>query len=259
MAKKYYAVVRGREGSGIYRDWPTTEKNVKGISGVKFKSFADEASAVDFILEKGIAGEAIRRFQVDGDQAEAPVRKPAGKPAGSPAGSSARRRVEGAEKAFVMPVRQGEAHTAAGMSPSGTMTAYVDGSFRQGYSVYGYGVVILAGGEILETFSGYGSRPEYVTMRNVAGEVLGAVKAMEYAMAKGAAELILYFDYQGIESWARGTWKRNNDLTRGYHEYVRQTERRMKLTFRKVKGHSGDRFNDLADELAKAAVMSSEN
>lgn len=138
------------------------------------------------------------------------------------------------------------------------MVAYVDGSFRQGYAVYGYGVVIVCAGEVVETMSGFGARPEYVSMRNVAGEVLGAVKAMEYALAKGAHKLVLYFDYQGIESWATGTWKRNNDLTRGYFEFVRDLRGRLELSFRKVKGHSGDRFNELADELAKAAVESSD-
>lgn len=250
MAKKYYAVVKGREGSGIYRDWPRTEANVRGVSGVKYKSFADEAGAIQFILDQGIARQEIRFFQEMG---------PAAKDVQKPSGQAARRPAPGGPgvlpEAFAR--LKGQAEEPLSTGRGGVMTAYVDGSFRQGYSVYGYGVVIVAGGEILKTFSGAGARPEYVRMRNVAGEVLGAVKAMEYALAQGAKELILHFDYQGIESWARGTWKRNNDLTRGYHEYVRQTEQRMKLTFRKVKGHSGDRFNDLADELAKAAVVAS--
>ena len=254
MAKKYYAVVRGKEGSGIYLDWPRTEENVKGISGVKYKSFPDEGSAREFIMAQGIPGESIQLLQspdqYDKQAAVSSSKTPAAGRKVAPSHSEAK-------AGFFDPRKREESILSEGIKPGGSLTAYVDGSFRQGYSVYGYGVVIVTGGDILETFSGFGSRPEYVSMRNVAGEVLGAVKAMEYAMAKGASELILHFDYQGIESWATGTWKRNNDLTRGYHQYVRDAGKHLKIRFRKVKGHSGDRFNDLADELAKAAVVSS--
>jgi ribonuclease HI len=87
----------------------------------------------------------------------------------------------------------------------------------------------------------------------VAGEVLGAIKAMEYAIRNGHKSLHLYFDYQGIESWAIGTWKRNNALTMGYHEHYRKLSGDLKVIFHKVKGHSGNRFNDRADEMAKMA------
>ncbi len=60
-------------------------------------------------------------------------------------------------------------------------------------------------------------KEKHSAMRNVAGEVLGAMKAMTYAKEQGYQKLTLYFDYQGIESWALGTWKRNNTLTQEYH------------------------------------------
>ncbi len=45
MAKeKYYAVAVGRS-PGIYRDWATAEKQVKGFAGAKFKSFPSRAEA----------------------------------------------------------------------------------------------------------------------------------------------------------------------------------------------------------------------
>lgn len=245
MAKKYYAVAFGREGSGIYTQWDQTERSVKGISGVRYKAFASPTAARAYLLELGVPEQDVTVF---GEPS--PVREPE-LPSGPPPAKT-RQRV-GAEPAS----------PAAGTEPVGaneqpeTIYAYVDGSFRQGYDVYGYGVVIVADGQVLKTFSGVGSRPEYVTMRNVAGEILGAVQAMKYALASGAGHIVLYFDYQGIESWAKGTWKRNNDLTRGYHEFVRSLQPRLKITFAKVKGHSGDRYNDLADELARQAVADS--
>jgi len=42
--KKFYAVAVGRE-SGIFTDWATTERQVKGFPGAKYKSFSSQAVA----------------------------------------------------------------------------------------------------------------------------------------------------------------------------------------------------------------------
>ena len=64
----------------------------------------------------------------------------------------------------------------------------------------------------------------------------------------------IVFDYQGIESWALGTWKRNNEITSNYHNFMREKMKDIKILFKKVKGHSGDKFNDRVDALAKEAL-----
>jgi len=131
---------------------------------------------------------------------------------------------------------------------------YVDGSFELTTHRYAYGMVVVHEGEEIHEES-EARKGEYSAMRNVAGEVLGAMKAMTYAREHGYKSLVLYFDYQGIESWALGTWKRNNALTQGYHEFYREMKDHLKVRFVKVKGHSGDRFNDRADEVAKGAFL----
>ena len=252
MAVKYYAVARGKQGSGIYTDWYTTEQNVTGVSGVKYKAFPTEAAACNFLLEKGVVAEDIQNFS---QQPAKSVVGDVGKTTVKPVRPVVKRMLKSNNPLEDLTSAQSPAlHLKAEF---GTIYAYVDGSFRVGYEVYGYGVVIVSDGKVVETISGYGSRPEYVSMRNVAGEVLGAVKAMEYALNNDAKKLVLYFDYQGIESWATGAWKRNNELTRGYFEFVKGLKDKLTLSFQKVKGHSGDQFNELADELAKDAVVSS--
>lgn len=42
--KKFYAVATGRQ-EGLFTDWATTEKQVKGFAGAKYKSFATEDEA----------------------------------------------------------------------------------------------------------------------------------------------------------------------------------------------------------------------
>lgn len=134
------------------------------------------------------------------------------------------------------------------------IVVYVDGSYEEKTGRYAYGLVAVVGDEEIYT-DAKAFKSEYSSMRNVAGEVLGAITAMKYAKAKGFRKLHLHFDYQGIESWALGTWKRNNPLTAGYHTFFQDMKKDLQVKFIKVKGHSGDRFNDRADELAKSAFL----
>lgn len=46
--KKFYAVAAGRK-QGIFTDWATTEKQVKGFAGAKYKSFPTEQEATAWI------------------------------------------------------------------------------------------------------------------------------------------------------------------------------------------------------------------
>ena len=46
-------------------------------------------------------------------------------------------------------------------------------------------------------------------MRNVSGEILGAMAAVERAIELKLPEVTIYYDYMGIEMWAEGAWKRN--------------------------------------------------
>lgn len=133
------------------------------------------------------------------------------------------------------------------------LEVYVDGSFNLSSKEYSYGLVALINGNVIYEDNGK-RNDEAVAMRNVAGEVLGAMKAVEFAENNGYKSVSIYFDYQGIESWAKGTWKRNNFLTQGYNEFIQENLKKIDIKFIKVKGHSGDTYNDRADILAKKAL-----
>ena len=75
-------------------------------------------------------------------------------------------------------------------------------------------------------------------MRNVAGELEGAMAAMTYCEEHEIPLLHLYYDYQGIESWATGEWKRNKPGTVRYKQYF-DSLKKVRVVFHKVKGHSG--------------------
>lgn len=134
------------------------------------------------------------------------------------------------------------------------LTAYVDGSFSLEKKNYSYGMVCIENGEVIFTDKGVGIDQNAIALRNVSGEVNGAMKAVEYAIENRFKQITIVFDYQGIESWALGTWKRNNDITKNYNEFMQDKMKEIKINFKKVKGHSGDKFNDIADKLAKEAL-----
>lgn len=134
----------------------------------------------------------------------------------------------------------------------GEAVAYVDGSYRTETGEYGCGVVFFYEGEQTE-ISQRGQDRELASMRNVAGEIMGARLAMEEALRRGAKKLTIVHDYQGIASWCLGEWKTNKEGTIAYKRYYDSLKDRLVVSFQKVKGHSGDEWNDRADELARAA------
>lgn len=141
-----------------------------------------------------------------------------------------------------------------GQLAEGKMAAYVDGSYNIATKEYSAGVVILWQGREI-TFSQKGNRPELSGMRNVAGEIMGAEIAMAYALEQGAQTVIIYHDYEGIEKWCTNAWEAKQEGTKKYKHYYEQVSKQLEVLFVKVKAHSGDKYNEQADQLAKAALQ----
>lgn len=136
-----------------------------------------------------------------------------------------------------------------------TLTAYVDGSFDPSIGKYAFGCILLTpDGEIIRE-SGNGQDPESLAIRNVAGEMLGAMYAVQWAINHGYPSLTIYYDYEGIAKWAQGDWKAKNKRTQQYAEFMNSKRSYIQLTFQKVKAHSGDHYNEEVDKLAKSALV----
>ena len=195
MAKKFYAVKKGRE-TGIFTTWEACKASVNGYSGAQYKSFSTPEEAVVYL--------------------------------------------------------KGETSLYSEASEEECWTAYVDGSFDQEKKAYSYGCILLYQGERTEMSRAF-QGGEDISMRNVAGGLEGAMAAMDFCEKRNIRILHLYYDYQGIESWATGEWKRNKPGTIRYKNFY-DSLKNVKVIFHKVKGHSGVELNEAVDRLAKAAL-----
>ncbi len=130
---------------------------------------------------------------------------------------------------------------------------YVDGSYNVATQEFSYGMVVLQE-DSEECFSCKYDDKELATMRNVAGEIKGAEAAMRYAVDKGIPKIAIYHDYEGIAKWPLGEWKTNKEGTKAYKAFFDEASKQIEIKFVKVAGHSNNKYNDMADRLAKDAL-----
>lgn len=223
MAKKYYAVAVGKT-PGIYFTWEDCKAQVEQFPGAIYKSFKTIAEAEEFIEKAsdahGNSEKTLFSQESFGGQYSLDID-------------------DVVDKAFV--------------STDTCLVAYVDGSYEDSIGKYAYGcVMVLSDGPV--ELNGAGNDKDYVSMRNVAGEILGSEKAILWAVEHGYSEIIIYYDYEGIEKWANDIWKANKPGTIRYKQFVAEQRKNIKVSFQKVAAHTGVTYNEMADKLAKAAL-----
>lgn len=133
----------------------------------------------------------------------------------------------------------------------GQIHVFVDGSFQPSVSDYaGWGVVAIQNSEVLVELKGVTRGP--ALSRNIDGELRASIEAMRWAYQQGH-QVILYHDYEGIAKWALGLWKAKSEIAKLYIQAVQPWVHCVQ--FQKIAAHSGDQWNDKADELAKTALQ----
>ena len=131
----------------------------------------------------------------------------------------------------------------------GQVIAYVDGSYNEMVGRYSFGCVLLKPeGEIVRK-SGSGNQAESLALRNVTGEMLGAMFAVQWTLKHGYKAVDIRYDYSGIEMWATGQWKAKNELTQKYAAYMQKHAKTVNITYRKIAAHTGEKYNEEAESM----------
>ncbi len=237
MGKKVYAVRKGRR-TGLFDTWAECQKQINGYSGAEFKGFSNVEEARRF-LEGSVNEKTIHtgRNARNAGLLQSSILPPDCV----------------SEDGMLESVNEKTIHTGKNMCDADTAVAYVDGSFDKVSGNFSYGMVILYQGEELK-FCQKIQDKDLAQMHNVAGEIKGAEAAMRYALEHGYKKIIIYHDYEGIAKWCSGAWKAGKAGTKAYKAYYDSVRGKLEIEFVKVKGHSGDRYNDMADALAKEAL-----
>lgn len=133
----------------------------------------------------------------------------------------------------------------------GEAIAYVDGSNLGDGSAFSWGVILFDKKKGKVEISGKSEEERFTKYRNISGELFASVNAVNYAVKNNLNKIIIYHDYSGIRHWALGEWKTKNDLSKVYRNFFEKAMKVIKVEFVKADGHTGDKFNEEADVLAK--------
>lgn len=277
--KKIYAVKKGRK-TGIFYDWDSCREQIFQFKGAIYQSFSSEEEANDYlndVFEKPENPEkfyAIRKGRQTGifyhwpeclshvsgfknaqyasfktlDAAENYLKN----------GPS-----ENAEAAQTL--KEVMALTSRLSKDPNLCVVYVDGSNNPtdkdgnkpttGVSFYAYGLVHVKNDEIVHEEGGSSHHEHASDLQNVAGELLGAMKAVLFAMnVVKTKHLVLFFDYAGIELWVTEAWSSKNPMVLKYIEFMQAASQKLNIEFIKVDGHSKNKYNDRADDMARLAL-----
>lgn len=257
MAKKFYAVQKGKV-PGVYQTWEECKAQVHGYSGAVYKSFSTEEEAMRYVVGQGAMKSSVDLMEgsAGGDGRSLDMMQESA--GGDGRSLDMMQENAGGDASFFGMLEgsiggNGSHEQQKKTGGENTLVAYVDGSYYSATGEFSYGVVILQNGSEY-CFNEKMSDPELAAMHNVAGEIKGAEAAMRYAVERGYSQITIYHDYEGIARWCTGDWKANKSGTQAYKAYYDSISDRLQVRFEKVKGHSGNKYNDMADRLAKQAL-----
>ncbi len=132
-----------------------------------------------------------------------------------------------------------------------TYHVYVDGSYMN--EQVGYGFVVLKNNKIVTEESGTVNDPIYINSHQVGGEIKAVEKAVSWAESNDVEKIIIYYDLANLEKWITGEYRAKNPMTKKYRDNIRKAN--IDILWKKVKSHTGDKWNDYADKLAKRGTQ----
>lgn len=131
--------------------------------------------------------------------------------------------------------------------------AYVDASYSSNERFGAIGIVLLTSSEVIQ-YSEIPENLENCALTSTNHELLAAAKAIKMAKERHIKNLIIKHDNSSIGELAKSQSVSKTSMEEWYKQLVMKHREKMTITFKKVKGHSKEYFNELADRLAYKAM-----
>ncbi|MDE5767332.1 MAG: ribonuclease H family protein [Malacoplasma sp.] len=219
MSKKYYSVAVGRK-IGIFENWKDCKDSVNGFKNAVYKSFSNLEDANQFLFNFKKNNEKFKNELTDDNEVK--------------------KSVELDLQKRIFPI-------------------FVDGSFNKKNQKIGFGILIIndLNSSNWITISNKLDEIEYKNYKshlNIAGEIIGTIKAIQFCIKNNLEKIKIYYDYAGIEKWVTKEWEAKSPISTMYLQFIEKNKEKIQLLFQKVRAHNNIEYNNIADELAKKSV-----
>lgn len=224
---KVYAVRKGRQ-TGLFYSWEECCASVRGYSCCDYRSFNSEVEAKRYLGM--LSDSTVHTLDSVLSTSSTPIKK-----------------VHSGDLVQSVP-----SNNEFNLDENEAIV-FTDGAFSPKEGYYSYGFVLFTRDKQY-TMSACDNCKPYIESKNVAGEIFGAIQAINLALRLGISSLTICHDYKGVSAWAEGDWSARCVVSRVYANYLMKLPENFNLGFRHIKSHSGDVYNNLADKLASQAI-----
>lgn len=139
------------------------------------------------------------------------------------------------------------------------ITIYTDGACSGNPGPGGWGAVLFYGERVKELSGG---EPHTTNQRMELTAIIAALSALKVSnwdvtVYTDSAYVVNAFRQDWIPRWLQNGWKNSRKepvANKDLWEQLLEQMKRNRVVIEKVKGHSGDRWNERCDELARAAI-----
>lgn len=139
------------------------------------------------------------------------------------------------------------------------ITIYTDGACSGNPGPGGWGAVLFYGERVKELSGGESHTTNQRMELTAIIAALSALKVSNWDVTvySDSAYVVNAFRQDWIPRWLQNGWKNSRKepvANKDLWEQLLEQMKRNRVVIEKVKGHSGDRWNERCDELARAAI-----